>query len=567
MTLFEKIQIFTRLLRWRFTWSRRQLDYLPPNISNKKFITAREAAQRIPDGSVALSGGMAGNARCCVFFWAIREAFLKEGRPKNLTWINVGAQGGRGKVPGTVEELALPGLVSRYFTGHFETVKSFLQLAESQQVELVAMPQGEMSLLLEAQGRGEESLLSTVGVGTFLDPRTGRGPVLTHSGKQNWIAPEGDQLRYRLPKIQTAMFNAPYADAEGNIYFTDAATITENLQGARAARANGGQVIATVAGIVPKDESKIGMPASDVDAIVVHPLNEQTAGVLQLEHWPEFTIGAKVNIPKAREKLRFINHTMKITPVRGEVESALARLGAYVFSKTVRPGALANIGVGYAEEVCRIIFEQGLDKEITFTTETGVYGGLPAPGIFFGAAIAPEKMMTSAEMFQLYRTQLDVTALGFLQVDSQGNVNGSNRGARLTDYVGPGGFPDIAMGAKTIFFVGTWMANAEFAIENGRLSIKKAGSVKFLDAVDEVTFNGRIGLELGKQIFYATNVGVFQLTRNGLELRWVAPGVDIERDIVAVSKAKIFVPKNVETVDASVLTGKGFRLSWKLGNK
>ena len=564
MTFFEKLRIYAQVIRWRLTWNRRKLDYLPPGISNKKFITAREAAKQVADGSVALSCGMAGNARCSVFFWAIREAFLKNGHPKNLTWINVGAQGGRGKAPGTVEELALPGLVTRYITGHMETAKAFLQLAEKQQVELVTMPQGEMSLLLEARGRCESSILSTVGAGTFIDPRTGRGPVVTGGPAEPYVVPEGDALRYWLPKVQTVFFNAPYADAEGNIYFTDAATITENLQGAQAARATGGQVIATVAGIIPKDETKIGMPARSIDAIVVHPLNEQTASIPQLKPWPEFTIGAKVNIAKAREKLRLINHIMKITPVRGEVEGALARLGAYVFTKTVKPGAMANIGVGYAEEVCRVIFEQGLDKDITFTTETGVYGGLPAPGIFFGSAIAPEKMITSAEMFHLYRTVLDVAVLGFLQVDSQGNVNGSNRGPKFTDYVGPGGFPDIAMGAKTIFFVGSWMAKAQFAIENGQFLIKKTGNVKFVEQVDEVTFNGRIALELGKQVFYVTSVGVFQLTEHGLELRWIVPGLDIERDIVSASKAKIYVSKNVETVDASVLTGKNFKLTWNL---
>ncbi len=562
MDFFEKLRIYLLVIRWRLTWNRRQPDYLPPKISNKKFITAREAARLVPDDSVALSCGMAGNARCCIFFWVIREAFLKNGHPKNLTWINVGAQGGRGKAPGTVEELALPGLVRQYITGHLETAKAFLQLAENQQVELVTMPQGAMSLLLEAQARGKDSILSPVGVGTFLDPRTGKGPVVTGGDAAPFIQPTGNMLRYYLPKVQTVFFNAPYADEEGNIYFTHAATLTENLHGAQAARANGGKVIATVAAIVPKDESKIGMPASEVDAIVVHPLNEQTAGIRQLQHWPEFTVGAKVNISKARQKLRLINHIMKITPRRGEVECALSRLGAYVFSKKVKPGALANIGVGYAEEVCRVIFEQGLDKDITFTTETGVYGGLPSPGIFFGSAIAPEKMITSAEMFRLYRTKLDVAVLGFLQVDSQGNVNGSNRGPRYTDYVGPGGFPDIAWGAKTIFFIGTWMAKAQFSIENGQLSIKKTGSSKFVTQVDEVTFNGAEALKMGKQVFYVTNPGVFQLTEKGLELRWLVPGVDVERDILAASKATIHIPEDVETVEASVLTGKGFKLKW-----
>ena len=124
MNFFEKIKLLLHIIRWRLTWGKRNLDYLPPGRSSKKFITAREAAARICDGATVLSSGMAGNARCSVFFWAIRDAFQKKGHPRDLTWMNIGAQGGRGRVPGTVEEMALPGLLRRYLAGHLETAPS-----------------------------------------------------------------------------------------------------------------------------------------------------------------------------------------------------------------------------------------------------------------------------------------------------------------------------------------------------------------------------------------------------------------------------------------------------------
>ena len=177
MALFEYIRLLWHIIRWRLSWSKKDLDYKPKHPSSKKFISAREAARLIPDGATVFSNGLAGNARCSVFFWAIREVFQKTGHPRNLTWVNVGAQGGRGKVPGTIEEIGLPGLMERYVAGHLETCKAQLHLAENGQLELHTLPQGVMSLLLEAQAKGETHRRSDVGLGTFLDPRVGAGYV------------------------------------------------------------------------------------------------------------------------------------------------------------------------------------------------------------------------------------------------------------------------------------------------------------------------------------------------------------------------------------------------------
>ena len=562
MTLLERLRLLLHIIRWRLTWSRKDLGFKPAEPVSPKFITAREAARLIPDGAAVFSNGLAGNARCSAFFWAIRESFLKTGHPRRLTWVNVGAQGGRGKVPGTIEEIGLPGLIDRYLAGHLETCKAQLKLAQNGHLELHTLPQGVMSLLLETQAKGENRLNSEVGLGTFLDPRVGNGSALSSGAQTQYVAAAGNTLRYEMPKIEVTMMNAPYADTEGNIYFRDAATWTENIQSARAARANGGKVFVTVSRLIPKNEAEISLHAGEVDYIVVHRYNEQTASIRQHRFWPMFTAGAATDAPKAIRQLRFINNVLKITPVRGPVEYALARLAATVFAGEVPAGAMVNIGVGFPEEVARQLVEHGLHDQLLFTTEAGAYGGLPAPGIFFSAAIAPKYLEPSSIMFHRYQTELDVAVLGFLQVDSAGNVNASHRGPNLTDIVGPGGFPDIAAGAHTVIFVGSWMAQAQFALNGGRLQIVKPGACKFTDRVSHVTFSAKEALRLGKKVFYVTHVGVFALTENGLELRQVMPGIDVERDILQACRAKINLPAHlqVEVAGQAVLSGQGFEL-------
>lgn len=540
MKFSERWPLLLHLILWRFKWSKKNLDCLPPQPVSQKFITAREASKHIKDGATLFSNGLGGNARCSIFFWAIRKLFINTGHPYGLTWVNVGAQGGRGKVPGTIEEIGLPGLMKLYITGHLETCKAQLKMAERGQLELHTLPQGVMTHLLEAQARSETHLRSRVGVGTFLDPRVGNGSALTPDAREQYIVPDGDALIFTMPKIDMALMNAPYADAEGNIYFRDAASWTENIDSAHAARANGGKVMVTVSKIVPKNETQISLHADEVDFIILHPYNEQISTISQRNFWPMFTAESTVDTPRASLQLRYINNVLKITPVRGPVEFALARLGATVFSESIHTGPMLNIGVGYPEEVARQLVEQGLYNTLLFTTEAGSYGGLPAPGIFFSAAIGPQHLESSSTMFHRYAKELDTAILGFLQVDAEGNVNSSHRGPGITDIVGPGGFPDISTGARTIIFIGTWMAKAKFSINHGKLQITKPGICKFVKKVDHITFNAKEALRMGKTVYYVTNVGVFVLTEEGLELQKVTPGIDIERDIHSVFPIKSF---------------------------
>lgn len=564
MTLGEKINTIRHIIRWRLNWAKKDLNYFPNLPVSLKFITARQAAKLVPDGATCMSSGIGGNARCSVFFWAIRERFQLEGHPRQLCWINLAAQGGRGKAPGTIEELGLPGLMKCYISGHQETTRAQLKLAAAGQLELHTLPQGVMSFLLEDMGNPlpKNYYRTKVGLHTFLDPRTGTGSAITEKASHNFVKAAGDLLQYNLPNINLAFFCAPYADTEGNIYFHHAATISENRHSARAAKAHGGKAIVTVSAIIPKDEKRIRMYAHEIDHIVVHPHNEQVASVRQHHGWSMFNPGSSDNPLVGMKKLKFINHLLKITPVRNEVDHLLGRLGALVFAMHTDKNVMVNIGVGFPEVVATQLMQQGLHRNILFTTESGSYGGIPGPGIFFGASINPLHLESSTEMFNRYRHELDVAILGFLQIDSQGNVNASKRGDHITAYVGPGGFPDIASGAKMVLFVGNWMSGGIFKIKNKQLQLKKRGHCKFVDQVKQVTFNGAEELKSGKKIFYITNVGVFTLTAAGLMLIMLMPGIDLKKDILEFSGARIILPPDnaVTVVDASIFDLSAFNL-------
>lgn len=563
MNTLTKARLLAHVVKWRLTWSRHDLDYRPAGLKNPKFVSARHAVALLPDEAVCFSSGMAGNGRCSIFFWGIKDRFRRTGHPRNLTWITIGAQGGRGKAPGTLEEIAVPGLLGRMIFGHGETLKAVLRLADRGHCELHTLPQGQQAFLLEAQGRGEDSVVSRTGVGTFLDPRVGTGSAVAGTSRESLVTPEGDSLRYRMPRIGWSFFMASYADEEGNLYVRNLSTLTEIRSSVRAAKANGGKVMATVCGLVPKSPDEIYVRAEDVDAIVVNPHNEQTGSVPMRSFWPMFTLDSDMPAVEAIARLKYLNETVRITPRRGPLEDALARLGAATFTSSSRPGALVNIGVGMPEEVCRIVFEAGLTDDVTFMSETGVLGGLPAPGVFFGAAVCPKTLVGSVDVFRESYERLDTTILGVLQADSDGNVNVSNRGRGAIHYVGPGGLPDLTAAARNIVFVGAWQSGGRMEVRDGRVVLVERGKPKFIAHVDEVTFNGRCALSQGKRVFYVTNVGVFRLVEQGMELVKVMPGVNIRKDILDFSPMRVVLPEGeVPVVDASVVTGAGFGLRW-----
>ncbi len=562
MNIVAKAHYLAIMAKVRLTWNRHDSAYAFHLPGNPKFMGAREAAKLIPDGATVATSGLGGNQRPSILYWAIRESFEASGHPRDLTVMCTGGQGGRGIAPGSVEELMQEGLCRRIITGHVETFKSGLRLAEKGLAEIQCLPQGVVALLFEALGRGDDSLLTRVGVNTFLDPRMGRGTPLAGRDAEQLVEVEGDLLRYRIPKVDVALFNAYAADREGNIYITHCPMKAEILETARAAKRNGGRVIANVFRLVEKKAADIYVPAADVDAVVVYPRTEQSGYVRYDSRFEFLAPASRLPMAEGLARARFINKVMGLTPRRSEVDMVLARLAAEVFVRHMLDDALVNVGVGLPEEVCSVLHRAGILDHVTLFTESGVIGGVPMPGIFFGAAVGSKKIISSAETFAMCPEKLDGTVLGALQADSHGNVNVSKRGERLSSYVGPGGFIDLTSAAKTILFITKWMEGERLAVENGRVRVLKTGKTKFVGTVDEITMNGQETLKSGKKVFYATTRGLFQLTQRGMELIRVMPGIDVEKDILATTKMKIVLPENgaVPVVDAAIVTGKNFRL-------
>jgi propionate CoA-transferase len=562
MRVMDEAALLLRMARWAVATARHDLDLATRVPDNPKFTSAREAVARVPDQAVVAVSGLGGNQRAALVHRALRERFEASGRPRGLTLVNVGGHGGRGRLSGTLEELARPGLVTRLFTSHFETLPAFLALAAEGRCELQCLPLGVIATLFDAQARGQESVVSDVGVGTFLDPRVGRGSPVESGPHAQWVEAEGELLRYRLPPIDVAVFNLPAADRHGNLYADGAAMVGDSREIALAARRHGGLVIANVGLLVDEDPARVFLPAEAVDAIVCHPDTEQTAGFLHRDPWPLVTAQGAGAVEEGITHARLVRRVAELAgafPRRGPVDAVLARLAATTLLAELERGARVAIGTGQPEDAVGALFERGRAGDFTFLVESGMVGGVPASGAYFGAAFGPKQIVSTAELFARCRERLDAACLGALEIDAAGDVNVSLRGSGVRSYIGPGGFLDFTAAARTIVFVSRWARDGEIAVEGGALRVVRRGRPKLVACVAERCFDAARALRAGKRVFYVTPFGVLRATERGLALIRVMPGIDVRRDVLAGAPFPIALPESgqVPVLDRAVVTGPG----------
>ncbi|RIL04927.1 MAG: hypothetical protein DCC71_12230 [Proteobacteria bacterium] len=558
MRLASEAALLLRMTRWAIAAARHDTAAATRVPGNAKFTSAREAVARIPDGAVVAVSGLGAHQRAAILHWALRERFEATRRPRGLTLVNVGGHGGRGFVPGTLEELARPGLVTRLFTSHFETFRAFLELAAGGRCELQCLPLGVLAELYAAQARGEDAVVSSVGVGTFLDPRVGRGSPVQGGRREAWIEADGERLRFRLPPIDVAIFNLPAADRRGNLYARGAAMVGDSREIARAARRNGGLVVANVGLLVDEDPARAFLPADDVDAIVCHPDAEQTAGFFHRDPWRLVTAEGEGDVADGLAHARLVRRLGELVggfPRRGAMDAVLARLAAATLAAELARGAHVAIGTGLPEDAVAALHESGRARDFTFLVESGAIGGVPASGPYFGASFGPKQIVSTAELFARCRARLDAACLGALEIDAAGDVNVSRRGRGVRHAIGPGGFLDFAEAARTLVFVARWMRGGEIALEGGAVRVRRRGRPKLVARVAERCFDAARALRAGKRIFYVTSIGVLRATPQGLALASVLPGVDVRRDVLALAPFPIALPASgaVPVVDAAVL--------------
>jgi propionate CoA-transferase len=500
---------------------------------SSKFMTAAEAAILIQDGdTVGLMGGGGGLMEASHMFEAIQERFLTTQRPRNLTVMHALGIGDK-KTKG-MNCFAHEGMVRRVIGGHWVWSPAMQQLALNEKIEAYILPGGVSSQLMREIGAGRPGLFTHVGIGTVCDPRLGGGKM-NASAKEDLsevLVMDGrEYLRYKPFPIHVAIIRASAADEDGNISFEHEAANLDSQSLALAARNSEGKVIVQVKERLPKGSLKareVRIPAAWVDAIVVDP-NQTTSYDIDFDP----ALSGEL-FDRARLESEAIDHQNEVAASQEEFSErqVIARRAYDELFNTTKKRPVINYGVGVPDAVAKIIAAKNEQHRIYQTIEHGTYGGTLMDGVLFGYARNATAMLDAATQFDFYSGGgLDIAFLGFGEFDQEGNVNVSKLGG-LT--VGPGGFIDIAQNARKVVFCGTFAAKGvKLLTGDGRLQVTQQGGIQKLVAkVDQITFSGPQSLVRNQLIIYLTERASFRLTNRGVELFEIAPGIDLQKDVL-----------------------------------
>ncbi|WP_298323870.1 CoA-transferase [Haloactinopolyspora sp.] len=497
-----------------------------------RFLSADAAVGLVQDGQTLVVGGSGGGLlEPDALLAALGRRFCETGSPRDLHLVHTTGIGDR--EGGGMDHLARRGLVRSVVAGNWGMAPAMSAMAVAGEVEAYNFPQGVMSQLFREIAAGRPGVITHVGLGTFCDPRL-------EGGRLNDVSPQTrvevvelagrEWLHYAAFDIDVCFIRGTTADERGNLSFEQEGALLEMLAIAQATRNRGGLVIAQakyLARAGTLDPRLVAVPGICVDVVVHHPEQKQ---VVTHEYNPAFS-----------GELHAATSTLPPFPL--DARKVVARRAL----AEIEPGDVVNLGVGIADGIASVAAEEDRLDEFTTTIEQGAVGGVPARGVIFGVATNPEAILDQPAQFDFYDGGgLDIAFLGFAQVDAEGNVNVSKFGSRV---VGTGGFVNISQNARTVVFCGTFTAGGlDVRVGGGELRVVAEGEhAKFVPAVTQVTFSARESLARGQRVRYVTERAVFDLTADGLRLLEVAPGVDVQRDVLDLLPFKVLVEEVTTT--------------------
>ena len=510
-----------------------------------KLINSNDAVKLIKSNSTLAISGFAGVAVPEMLLKGLEERFLDSGKPKDITLMFAAGQGD-GKEQG-VNHLAHEGMIKRVIGAHYNLAPKLGNLILNNKLEAYNFPQGVMCNIFRDTARKLGFTISKVGLNTFVDPRNEGGKVndVTTEDYVRLIEIDNEEaLIFKNINIDAAFIKGTYSDESGNISMEHEATYSEAFIIAQAVKNCGGIVIVQVDDVI-KDKNiscqKVKIPGIYVDYVV--KLQGDTNGnqILGLEH-DEHLCGQcdDISINSLDKNIYIIKDNKKI--------NARNIIGKRAFME-IKKGNIINIGIGIPEEVSKEVGNSKIKDYITLTVEPGAIGGVPQGGIKFGSSYNPQCIIDQVSQFDFYDGGgLDISFLGMAECDKFGNINVSRFGNRVP---GCGGFIDITQNSKRCVFCGTFTAGGlEINIEHGKMKIVKEGkSKKFVENVKQITFSGIRASQYNRDIIYVTERAVFKLFRDGIHLMEIAPGIDVQNDILDLMDFKPIIDRDISVMD------------------
>lgn len=506
-----------------------------------KIVNAQEAVDIIRDGDTVVTAGFIGAGFAEGIAIQLEERFLKIGTPRNLTLVYPAGQGD-GKTKG-LNHFAHEGLVGRVICGHTGLTPRLGELIHANKIFGYNIPMGALVQLFRDIAAGKPGNLTHVGLGTFIDPRIDGGKLneLTKSKGEDLVTlikiGGNDYLFYKAFPINVALLRGTTADPDGNITMEKEALTLDGLSMAMAARNSNGFVIVQVERIAERgtlNARQVKIPGILVDCVVVAKPEHhwQTFGE---PYSPAFSCEIKMPI-------------QTVPPMEMSGRKIVVRRAAF----ELKPNSIVNLGIGMPEGVSAVANEERMLEYVTLTAESGMIGGLPSAGLNFGAGINIDALIDEPYQFDYYDGGgLDIAFLGAAEVDQEGNVNVSKFGPR---FVGPGGFIDISQNSKKVCFVGMFTAGGlKTSVKDGKLQIDQEGrEKKFVRQVEQKTFSGRLAAMKKQSVLYITERCVFSLCDERLELIEIAPGINLENQILPLMGFKPVMRKAPKLMDPRI---------------